>query len=76
MPNLGPPALPRMGGRGWTLLNFDPSRAAPPLKDGGVNRVGEEEEEEEGERKAEECYSVSRSSALLGSRTQSGVQPE
>ena len=40
MPNLGPPALPRMGGRGWTLLNFDPSRAAPPLKDGGVNRVG------------------------------------
>ena len=46
MPNLGPPALPRMGGRGWTLLNFDPSRAAPPLKDGGVDRVGDEEDEE------------------------------
>ena len=40
---LGPPALPRMGGRGWTLLNFDPSRVAPPLKrvEGMEEEVGE-----------------------------------
>ena len=44
VPDLGPPALPRIGGRGWTLLNFDPSRVAPPLKD------EEEEEEEEGKK--------------------------
>ena len=41
MPNLS--ALPRIGGRGWTLLNFDPSRVGPPLKDGGVSGVEEEE---------------------------------
>ena len=40
---LGPPALPRMGGRGWTLLNFDPSRVVPPLKrvEGMEEEVGE-----------------------------------
>ena len=41
---LGPPALPRMGGRGWTLLNFDPSRVAPPLK--RVEGMEEEKVEE------------------------------
>ena len=56
VPDLGPPALPRIGGRGWTLLNFDPSRVAPPLKD------EEEEEEEEGKKSKGVlfCQSVSK----------------